>query len=63
MRGSYSFQNPASQVAGLGPETLAKPIENRIFFAGEATSPVHYATVHGAMESGYRAADEILAQF
>ena len=50
-------------MAGLGPETLAKPIENRIFFAGEATSPVHYATVHGAIESGYRAADEILAQF
>ena len=50
-------------MAGLGPETLAKPIENRIFFAGEATNPIHYATVHGAIESGYRAADEILAQF
>ena len=50
-------------MAGLGPETLAKPIENRIFFAGEATNSIHYATVHGAIESGYRAADEILAQF
>ena len=49
-------------MAGLGPEILAKPIENRIFFAGEATNPIHYATVHGAIESGYRAADEILAE-
>ena len=48
-------------MAGLGPEALGQSIDNRIFFAGEATSPNHYATVHGAMESGYRAADEILA--
>ena len=61
IRGAYSFQNPTSQAAGLGPENLAKPIENRIFFAGEATNPKHYATVHGAMESGYRAAEEIMA--
>ena len=61
VRGAYSFQNPASQVAGIGPEALAKPVQNRIFFAGEATNAKHYATVHGAMESGYRAADEIMA--
>ena len=47
--------------AGFGPEALAKSIENRIFFAGEATSPNQYATVHGAMKSGYRAANEIMA--
>ena len=33
----------------------------QVLFAGEATSPNHFSTVHGAMESGVRAADEIYA--
>jgi monoamine oxidase len=41
--------------------TLAKPLEDRIFFAGEATSGDHYATAHGAFTSGQRAAREALA--
>ena len=40
-------------------ETLAKPVDNKLFFAGEATHRTHYATVHGAYESGLRAFKEI----
>ena len=39
---------------------LAMPIDCKLFFAGEATSNNHPATVHGALESGARAALEIL---
>jgi hypothetical protein len=35
------------------------PVENRVFFAGEATSQFFPATVHGAFLSGVRAAYEI----
>jgi monoamine oxidase len=36
------------------------PVENRIFFAGEATSQYFPSTVHGAFLSGVRAAYEIM---
>jgi monoamine oxidase len=37
-------------------------VAQTLFFAGEATlTNGHAATVHGAVESGRRAADEILA--
>jgi monoamine oxidase len=40
---------------------LAEPVANRVFFAGEATHPKgHFGTVHGAMETGLRAAKEVL---
>ncbi len=39
---------------------LAKPIAQRIFFAGEATSKDNYGTVHGAYTSGIDAAKEIM---
>jgi uncharacterized protein with NAD-binding domain and iron-sulfur cluster len=41
---------------------LAQPVENTLFFAGEATnSDGHTATVHGAIASGRRAAREVIA--
>jgi monoamine oxidase len=41
---------------------LASSIVDSIYFAGEATvDNGNYATVHGAIESGYRVASEILA--
>jgi monoamine oxidase len=40
---------------------LAQPIDHVLFFAGEATHPTRAATVHGALESGIRAAHEILS--
>jgi monoamine oxidase len=55
--GSYSY--PA---VGVTPEdylSLAAPIENKVFFAGEATLAHKYdATVHGAYLSGIKAAKE-----
>lgn len=47
--------------AGGLREVLARPIENKLFFAGEATNVLRPATVHGAFESGYRAADQALS--
>lgn len=57
-RGSYSHV-----LAGSSPkayEHMAEPIENRVFFAGEATSRRFPTTVHGAYLSGIREAKRIL---
>ena len=40
---------------------LAAPVGDVLFFAGEATNVERPATVHGALESGYRAAREAMA--
>jgi monoamine oxidase len=56
-RGSYSHALPGH--AG-DRAILAAPIEHRLFFAGEATSPNFFSTAHGALESGQRAAREII---
>ena len=56
-RGSYSHFAPGSGPAEA--EALAEPIDDRLFFAGEATYPEHQATVHGAYLSGVRAAKQI----
>jgi monoamine oxidase len=57
-RGAYSHALPghASQRA-----MLAAPVDGRLFFAGEATSPNFFSTAHGARDSGERAAGEVLA--
>ena len=48
-------------VGGTGlRKKLAQPIENVLFFAGEATHVIRPSTVHGAIESGLRAAKEVL---
>ena len=40
---------------------LARPVEDKIFFAGEATHyNGHFATVHGALETAERAVEEIM---
>ena len=49
-------------VNGIGLRSqLAQPVAQVLFFAGEATHPTRAATVHGAFESGIRAAQEILS--
>jgi monoamine oxidase len=40
---------------------LAAPVDGRLFFAGEATSPGVFSTAHGARDSGERVAKEVLA--
>jgi monoamine oxidase len=40
---------------------LAQPIDKRIFFAGEATTSVAFASVHGACISGRDAARATVA--
>ena len=57
-RGSYSHALPGH--AG-DREVLAAPVDGRLFFAGEATSPEFFSTAHGARDSGERAAEEVLA--
>lgn len=56
-RGAYAYL----PVNGLElQQTLARSMEDVLFFAGEATSMGHIGTVHGAIKSGQRAAQEIL---
>jgi monoamine oxidase len=55
-RGAYSYV----PVNGLAHQReLSQPIADRLFFAGEATSVGHIGTVHGAIQSGQRAAREV----
>jgi monoamine oxidase len=57
-RGAYSYVPVGAVDAG---RVLARPIKQTVFFAGEATAqPGFQGTVHGAVESGLRAAREIL---
>jgi monoamine oxidase len=56
-RGSYSHALPGH--AG-DRAILAAPVDGRLFFAGEATSPNFFSTAHGARDSGERAAGEVL---
>ncbi len=55
--GSYSHALPGH--AG-DRAILAAPVEDRIFFAGEATHPHFFSTAHGAYETGLRAAGEVI---
>src|SRR5439155_6945302 len=57
-RGSYSHALPGH--AG-DRAVLAAPVDGRLFFAEEATSPGFFSTAHGARDSGERAAGEILS--
>ena len=57
-RGAYSFN-----ALGSTPrmrDHLALSLNNKVFFAGEATERTHFGTVHGAYLSGLRAAQEIM---
>jgi monoamine oxidase len=57
-RGAYSYVKVGGENC---PAALGQPIENTLFFAGEATDTTgNTGTVHGAIASGKRAAKEIL---
>ena len=57
-RGAYSY----ARVGGLeARRSLAEPVEDTLYFAGEAIETEgHATTVHGAIESGWRAAKRIV---
>ncbi|MFO0585932.1 MAG: NAD(P)/FAD-dependent oxidoreductase [Polyangiaceae bacterium] len=55
--GSYSFN--ALGVTADTRAALTVPVNDRLYFAGEATHPDHFGTVHGAYLSGVRAAEQI----
>lgn len=57
-RGSYSFALPGH---AADRANLAAPVEDRLFFAGEACSAEHFSTAHGALLSGREAAEQIAA--
>jgi len=58
-RGAYSYV-PVN--ASTARRVLAEPVQGTLFFAGEATElNGHSATVHGAIASGIRAAESLLA--
>ncbi len=56
-RGAYNYITVGGSHA---PEALARPLRHRLFFAGEATSASDVGTVEAALQSGRRAAGEIL---
>ncbi|XP_053674421.1 spermine oxidase-like [Anopheles nili] len=67
-RGSYSSRSITTENLGTGAQYLGKPVKNAanepvLLFAGEATNPVHYSTVHGALDSGFREADRLLRYY
>jgi lysine-specific histone demethylase 1 len=55
--GSYS--HVAVGASGDDYDAMAEPVANRLFFAGEATTKKHPATMHGAFFTGLREAARI----
>jgi monoamine oxidase len=57
-RGSYSYALPGH---ADDRKMLAAPVDQRLFFAGEACSPNFFSTAHGAYLTGVAAAEAALA--
>lgn len=53
---SYSFQNNRKKTQ----EEMARPIEEKVYFSGEALSKNNPSTVHGACESGFQSVVDML---
>jgi len=56
--GSYSFAKTGKCV--WARRTLAKPVKEKLYFSGEATSAEYPGTVHGAFLSGIREAKKMM---
>jgi monoamine oxidase len=56
-RGSYSYALPGR---ADDRATLAAPVDDRIFFAGEACSRTDFSTAHGAFRTGDAAAEQAI---
>jgi monoamine oxidase len=57
-RGSYSYALPG-KVASRA--VLAAPVDDRLFFAGEACSTHDFSTAHGGFITGVSAAEQVIA--
>ena len=57
-RGSYSYAVPGKADCR---DTLAAPVDGRLFFAGEACSRNDFSTAHGAYLTGIAAAEQAIA--
>jgi monoamine oxidase len=58
--GSYTYVPKGAIKAS---NEMAGPVESTLYFAGEHTDVTgHWGTVHGALRSGYRAAEQLLAK-
>ena len=58
IKGSYSYPSLNSEPERI---SLAESIDDKVFFAGEATNAWgHPGTAHGALETGYRAVKELI---
>jgi monoamine oxidase len=56
-RGSYSYAVPGSADCRA---KLAAPVDDRLFFAGEACSPDNFSTAHGGYLTGVAAAEQAI---
>ncbi|XP_029376196.1 peroxisomal N(1)-acetyl-spermine/spermidine oxidase isoform X3 [Echeneis naucrates] len=67
--GSYSY--PGKQCSMQDLENMMEPLPVKglqsrplqVLFAGEATHPSYYSTVHGALLSGWREADRLISHY
>ena len=64
-RGTYTFDGLVVHEYPNARAILGKPLVDaegnpKVLFAGEATDVIHFATVHGASDSGHREAIRIL---
>ena len=57
-RGAYSSALPGKADCRA---QLAAPVDDRLFFAGEACSPHDFSTAHGGWSSGVTAAEQVIA--
>lgn len=56
--GAYSYASPGNADCRA---VLAEPVDNRLFFAGEACSPHDFSTAHGGYLTGVAAAERVIA--
>ena len=55
--GAYSYGSEGARAARA---TLAAPVNDRVFFAGEHCSDVDFSTAHGAYRTGVQAAQDVI---